>query len=79
MKWFCFLSIFVISNALAGCSNFDSNEQIEVSPSFDNEFGEMFGVKEKIGIIGGQVTAGEDQKWTFGGKRFNTKNLVPLL
>ncbi|MFP7332966.1 DUF4871 domain-containing protein [Shouchella clausii] len=63
MKWFCFLSIFVISNAIAGCSNFDSNDQIEVSPSFDNEFGEMFGVEEKIGIIGGQVTAGEDQKW----------------
>lgn len=47
MKWLWFLSVLIIPNVFAGCSNLDSNEQIEVSPSFDNEFGGMFGIDQK--------------------------------
>lgn len=46
---------------VTGC--FKNESDVEVSPTFDNEFGEMFGIDQKLGIVGGPVLAGESQKW----------------
>ncbi|MEK4565349.1 DUF4871 domain-containing protein [Alkalihalobacillus sp. FSL R5-0424] len=46
---------------VTGC--FQNESEVEVSPTFDNEFGEMFGIDQKLGIVGGPVLAGESQKW----------------
>lgn len=36
---------------VTGC--FQNESEVEVSPTFDNEFGEMFGIDQKLGIVGG--------------------------
>jgi N-acetylneuraminic acid mutarotase len=51
---------------LVGCSNSvekAKEEQWKVSPTFSTDYGAMFGKEGKIGIIGGEVKAGKEQKW----------------
>lgn len=55
------VSGFALLLIVTGC--FKGESQVEVSPVFTNEFGEMFGIDQKVGIIGGPVLAGESQKW----------------
>jgi hypothetical protein len=51
---------------LVSCSNNvekAKEEKWEVSPTFSTDYGEMFGKEGKIGIIGGEVKSGKEQKW----------------
>ncbi|WP_185970911.1 hypothetical protein [Alkalicoccobacillus porphyridii] len=53
----------LVSLGMVGCSNQVTAEELEISPSFTHENGEMFGNDQKLAIIGGDVAAGEEQKW----------------